>query len=100
MLTTVMSIAAAVVFVVIIDRLYRWNLLDRRTGLLVSCLYTLGTPLIILHRMSRMESLIECFSLISLYCILKVIFQTSEPVEVNGATKRQARGAMVWVLVA
>ena len=41
LLTTVMSIAAAAVFVLIIDRLYRWNLVERRTGLLVACLYTL-----------------------------------------------------------
>jgi hypothetical protein len=99
LLTTVMSIAAAAVFVFIIDRLYRWNLVERRTGLLVACLYTLGAPVIILHRMSRMESLIECLSLISLYCILRVIFRIPEQVEVNGSNKQRARGTMVWVLM-
>jgi 4-amino-4-deoxy-L-arabinose transferase-like glycosyltransferase len=74
LLTTIFSIAAVVAFLLIVYRLCSYGIMKERTGFFVSCLYALSAPVIILHRISRMESLVELLSLVSLYCALKLIF--------------------------
>jgi 4-amino-4-deoxy-L-arabinose transferase-like glycosyltransferase len=74
LLTTVFSIASVLAFLVIVYRLCGYGVMKQRTGLFVSCLYALSAPVIILHRISRMESLVELLSLVSLYCALKLTF--------------------------
>lgn len=74
LLPTIFSIAAAVVFLVIVYRLLSYGLLKRRSAFFVACLYALSAPVIILHRISRMESLVELLSLITLYCVFRLTF--------------------------
>jgi 4-amino-4-deoxy-L-arabinose transferase-like glycosyltransferase len=87
LLTTVMSIAAAAVFVLLVYRLHRWRWVGKRAALLVMCLYTLSAPTIILQRISRMESLIEFLSLVSLLCVLTVIHRNYGAAEAPARTK-------------
>lgn len=78
LLTTIMSILASAVFILMLDRMCRWRAIGRRTGILLCSLYTLSASTIVLHRMARMESLIEFLSLISLFCVLTVVFRPAE----------------------
>jgi 4-amino-4-deoxy-L-arabinose transferase-like glycosyltransferase len=78
--TTLMSIAAAAVFILLLQSLCKWRVVERRTALLLAALYTLNASTIVLHRVGRMESTIEFFCLCSLFCVLTVIFG---PVEGN-----------------
>jgi 4-amino-4-deoxy-L-arabinose transferase-like glycosyltransferase len=73
-LTTVFSIASVTLFLIIAGYLVRQRLMTRRTAVFVGCLYALSAPVIILHRISRMESMIEFLSLISLFSALKLTF--------------------------
>jgi hypothetical protein len=70
LLTVSMSIAAVAVFLFIMHRLIQRGLVRRGTGLLLSCVYAFHAPNIVLHRMSRMESLVEFLSLTSLCCVV------------------------------
>ena len=74
LLPTIFSIAAVVVFLVILYRLLGYGLVKGRTAFFVGCLYALSAPVIILHRISRMESLVELLSLMTLYCALRLTF--------------------------
>ncbi len=73
LLTTILSIAAVFVFLAIVYELRGYGIVSDRTGILICCLYALSAPLLILHRIARMESLIELLSLLSLYCALRAI---------------------------
>jgi hypothetical protein len=76
--TTLMSIAAAAVFILLLQSLYKWRVVERRTALLLAALYTLNASTIVLHRVGRMESTIEFFCLCSLFCVLTVIFEPAK----------------------
>ena len=88
LLTTVFSVASVVVFLLIAYKLLRDGVVKRRTAFFVGCLYALSAPVIILHRISRMESLIELLSLISLYCALKLTFGSSDDADEQATTKQ------------
>jgi 4-amino-4-deoxy-L-arabinose transferase-like glycosyltransferase len=72
LLTAVFSITAVLVFLLIVYRLCGYGVIKETTGFFVSCLYALSAPVIIFHRISRMESLVELLSLLSLYCALRL----------------------------
>ena len=70
LLTVSMSIAAIAVFLLLMHMLVRRGFASRTTGFLLSCVYAFHAPSLAMHRMSRMESLIEFLSLASLYCVM------------------------------
>src|SRR6185437_8518 len=83
LLTAVFSITAVLVFLMIVYRLCGYGVIKESTGFFLSCLYALNAPVIIFHRISRMESLVELLSLLSLYCALRLALgsnsQSGEP---------------------
>lgn len=96
LLTTIFSISAVVVFLLIVYRLCSYGLMKERTGFFVSCLYALSAPIIILHRISRMESLVELLSLVSLYCALRLIFGRMDR---PGEPTMLERKGQIWFLI-
>ena len=100
-LTTVFSIASVAVFVFIAWRLARYRLINRRTAVFIGCLYALSAPVIILHRISRMESLIELLSLISLFAALELAFPSGlQPTEPTMLTRRHQMLMLVMAALA
>jgi hypothetical protein len=74
LVTTAMGIAAAGIFLVLMWGLCRWGLADWGTASIAACLYTLNASTLIMHRIARMESTVECLLLSSLLCVLAGIF--------------------------
>lgn len=71
--TTLMSIAACAVFLYVLMRLCRANLLSWSVACLAGAIYCTFTPLIVLERMARMESMIEFLALLSFTAVLNAI---------------------------
>ncbi len=72
--TTVMGILACAVFLFMAWCLCRWRLADPVTASLAACLYALNASVIALHRIARMDSMVELFALASLLFVLAGIF--------------------------
>src|SRR5882757_10973380 len=72
--TTVMGILACAIFLFIMWCLCRWKLADPVTASFAACLYTLNASVIALHRIARMDSMVELFALTSLFFALAGIF--------------------------
>jgi hypothetical protein len=72
--TTVMGILACAIFLSIAWCLCRWKLADPATASFAACLYTLNASVIALHRIARMDSMVEFFALASLFFVLAGIF--------------------------
>jgi 4-amino-4-deoxy-L-arabinose transferase-like glycosyltransferase len=72
--TTVMGILACAIFLFIVWCLCRWKLADPITASFAACLYTLNASVIALHRVARMDSMVEFFALASLLFVLAGIF--------------------------
>ena len=74
LVTTVMGIASAGIFLLLMWCVCRWDLADWGTASLAACLYTLNATMLVLHRLARMESMVECLTLGSLLCVLTGIY--------------------------
>lgn len=98
LLTTVMSIAAVAVFVLLVHLLCKWGVAKPRTALLLAALYALSSPTIVLHRVARMESLIEFLALSSLACVLAAYFMPLQ--NETGGRGSKARIVHVGLLIA
>src|SRR5207245_5046559 len=72
--TTVMGILACAIFLFIAWCLCRWALADPATMSFAACLYTLNASVIALHRIARMDTMVEFFALASLLFVLASIF--------------------------
>jgi len=72
--TTVMGILACATFLFIAWCLCRWGVADPVTMSFAACLYTLNASVIALHRIARMETMVEFFALMSLLCVLASMF--------------------------
>ena len=72
--TTVMGILACAIFLFTVWCLCRWKLADPVTASFAACLYTLNASVIALHRIARMDSMVEFFALASLLFVLAGIF--------------------------
>lgn len=72
--TTVMGILACAVFLFITWCLCRWKLADPVTAGFAACLYALNGSVIALHRIARMDSMVEFFALVSLLFVLASLF--------------------------
>jgi len=72
--TTVMGILACAIFLLIVWYLCQWKLADPVTAGFAACLYTLNASVIALHRIARMDSMVELFALTSLFFALAGIF--------------------------
>jgi len=83
--TTVMGILACAIFLFIVWCLCRWKLADPITASFAACLYTLNASVIALHRIARMDSMVEVFALASLLCVLAGIFCRFESSTYDGA---------------
>lgn len=71
--TTVMDLLAVAAFLFLLWCLYRWRLAGWMTAISVAMIYTLNATVTTLHRIARMESMIELFLLIALTCVLRAI---------------------------
>jgi len=91
LVTTVMGIAAAGFFLLLMGSLCRWGLADWSTASIAACLYTLNATILVLHRIARMESTIDCFALCSLLCMLTGIFAETESPSSNTASQSWAK---------
>jgi 4-amino-4-deoxy-L-arabinose transferase-like glycosyltransferase len=69
-----MGILACAIFLFIVWCLCRWKLADPITASFAACLYTLNASVIALHRVARMDSMVEFFALASLLFVLAGIF--------------------------
>jgi hypothetical protein len=102
LVTTVMGIASAGFFLLLMWCLCRWGLADWGTASIAACLYTLNATMLVLHRLARMESTVECLALSSLLCVLTGIFSgTGDPS--SGAKsqpwmKRDERRRLIFML--
>jgi hypothetical protein len=76
LVTTVMGIAAAGFFLLLMWCLCRWRLADWGTASIAACLYTLNATMLVLHRLARMESMVECLTLGALLSVLTAIYAT------------------------
>ncbi len=74
LVTTVMGIASAGLFLLLMWCLCRWGLADWGTASIAVCLYTLNATVLVLHRLARMESMVECLTLSALLCVLTGIY--------------------------
>jgi 4-amino-4-deoxy-L-arabinose transferase-like glycosyltransferase len=72
--TTLMGILACAIFLFIAWCLCRWGLADPVTMSFAACLYTLNASVIALHRIARMDTMVEFFALASLLFVLASIF--------------------------
>ena len=72
--TTLMGILACAIFLFIAWCLCRWGLADPATMSFAACLYTLNASVIALHRIARMDTMVEFFALASLLFVLASIF--------------------------
>jgi 4-amino-4-deoxy-L-arabinose transferase-like glycosyltransferase len=72
--TTVMGVLACAVFLFTTWCLCRWKLADPVTAGFAACLYALNASVIALHRIARMDSMVEFFALASLLFVLTGIF--------------------------
>jgi 4-amino-4-deoxy-L-arabinose transferase-like glycosyltransferase len=72
--TTVMGILACAIFLLIVWCLCEWKLADPVTASFSAFLYTLNASVIALHRIARMDSMVEVFALTSLFFALAGIF--------------------------
>jgi 4-amino-4-deoxy-L-arabinose transferase-like glycosyltransferase len=72
--TTVMGILACATFLFIAWCLCRWGLADPVTMSFAACLYTLNASVIALHRIARMDTMVEFLALASLLFVLAGIF--------------------------
>ena len=77
LVTTVMGIASAGLFLLLMSCFCRWGLADWGTASIAACLYTLNAPLLVMHRLARMESMVECLTLSALLCVLTGIYSRS-----------------------
>jgi 4-amino-4-deoxy-L-arabinose transferase-like glycosyltransferase len=68
--TTVMGVLACAVFLFTTWCLCRWKLADPVTAGFAACLYALNASVIALHRIARMDSMVEFFALASLLFVL------------------------------
>ena len=71
--TTLTDILAAAVFMLFLYWLWRRGLVDIGTAAFAAMFYTLNASVIALHRIARMEPLVELSSLIALWCALAAI---------------------------
>jgi 4-amino-4-deoxy-L-arabinose transferase-like glycosyltransferase len=83
--TTVMGILACAIFLFIAWCLCRWKFADPVTTGLAACLYTLNASVIALHRIARMDSMVEAFALASLLFVLAGIFRPFDSAAHDGA---------------
>jgi 4-amino-4-deoxy-L-arabinose transferase-like glycosyltransferase len=72
--TTVMGILACALFLFIVRCICRWKLADPVIAGFAACLYALNASVISLHRVARMDSMVEFFALASLFFVLAGIF--------------------------
>ncbi len=85
--TTVMGILACAIFLFIAWCLCRWGLADPVTMSFAACLYTLNASVIALHRIARMDTMVELFALASLLFVLASIFCQFDSSIQNGADR-------------
>jgi 4-amino-4-deoxy-L-arabinose transferase-like glycosyltransferase len=78
LVTTVMGVASAGLFLLLLWCICRWNLADWGTASVAACLYTLTATMLVLHRLARMESMVEYLTLGSLLCVLTGIYSKPE----------------------
>jgi hypothetical protein len=83
--TTVMGILAGAIFLCIAWCLCRWRLADPIAASFAAALYTLNASVIALHRIARMDSMVELFALASLLFVLAGIFCRFGSSTPNGA---------------
>jgi len=86
--TTVMGILACAVFLLIVWCLYRWKLADPIAACFAACLYPLNASVLALHRIARMDSMVEFFALASLLFVLASIFGNSARNSAGNERKR------------
>lgn len=84
-ITTVMGILACAIFLLIVWCLCRWKLADPVTAGFAACLYTLNASVIALHRIARMDSMVEAFALASLLFVLASLFGPLDSAAHDGA---------------
>jgi hypothetical protein len=78
LVTTVMGVAAAGLFLLLMWCVCRWDLVNWGTASIAACLYTLNATMLVLHRLARMESMVECLTLGSLLCVFTGIYSKTE----------------------
>ena len=96
--TTVMGILACATFLFISWCLCRWRLADPVTMSFAACLYTLNASVIALHRIARMDTMVEFFALASLLFVLASIFSRFDSAvrdAGNGSTADQNRSLVL-----
>lgn len=71
--TTVMSIAANAVFLALLYGLCRSGLVSPAAAMMLGGIYSTFTPLIVVSRMARMESMIELLTLLALWTIFRAV---------------------------
>jgi hypothetical protein len=100
--TTVMGILACATFLSIAWCLCRWKLADPLTASFAACLYTLNASVIALHRIARMDTMVEFFALASLFFVLAAIFCRFDNSPHDGADRGNAEnsdaGKAAWPL--
>lgn len=96
LLTALFSMMAVAVFLIIVYRLCEYGVIKGKTGFFLSCLYALNGPVMIFHRISRMESLIEFLSLLSFYCALRLAI---DPKDKNGTEALPERKPQIVLLL-
>jgi len=97
--TTVMGILACATFLFIAWCLCRWKLADPVTMSFAACLYTLNASVIALHRIARMDTMVEFFALASLLFVLASLFARSESDTLNPDDRKKAASKRRFLLL-
>jgi len=92
LVTTVMGVASAGLFLLLMWCICRWNLADWGLASIAACLYTLNPTMLVLHRLARMESMVECLTLGSLLCLLTGIYSKTENPSADGKSQSLTNG--------
>jgi hypothetical protein len=98
--TTVMGILACATFLFIAWCLCRWKLADPVTMSFAACLYTLNASVIALHRIARMDTMVEFFALASLLFVLASIFARFDSETLNSGDRHNATRKRGFLLFA
>ena len=102
LVTTVMGIASAALFLLLMWCLCRWGLADWGTASIAACLYILNAAILVLHRIARVESTVECLALSSLLCVLTGIYSgrgnRSSDGKLQSWTKRDKSRRLIFLL--
>lgn len=92
--TTAMDLLAMATFLLLLWCLCRWRVAGWGTAAAAAPLYVLNAAVIVLHRIGRMESMVEFFVLSGLLCVLRAIFS---PGLRGGSEPAERRRRMLWL---